>query len=79
MAYPDVSQILYDEIYPVRISTQKSLIKVAICEIHGMKWGGQALPKFTLGAWSPGPPPKTIYGGCRMGSTYVEPAPQLAI
>ena len=31
-----------DKVYPMRISVKKSLIKVAIYEIYGMKWGAMA-------------------------------------
>ena len=37
MAFPEVLQIFNDEIYPVRISMQKSWIKVACYELYGMK------------------------------------------
>ena len=39
--YPEVLQIFNDEIYPVRVFIQKSLIKVANYEIYGMKWGAR--------------------------------------
>ena len=55
VAHPEVSQIFIDEIYPGRISIQKSLIKVAIYEIYGMKWGVSP-PNLRLGGpWPPGP------------------------
>ena len=47
MAYPEVSLIFNDEIYPVRIFIQKLLIKVAIYETYGMKWGARP-PKFSF-------------------------------
>ena len=58
VAYPDVLQLFNGEIYPVGISIQKSLIKMAIYKIYGMKWG-QAPPQFTLaGHGLLGPPPE---------------------
>ena len=41
VAYPEALQFFNDKVYPVRISLQKSLIGVAICDIYGMKWGNQ--------------------------------------
>ena len=39
MKHPEVLQFFNDEVYLMRISVQKSWIKVAIYEIYGMKWG----------------------------------------
>ena len=52
MAYPEILQVFNDEIYPVRISVRKSLIKVAIYEIYGMKWGPGS-PNLRLGGHGP--------------------------
>ena len=41
MAYPEILELLNDEIYPGCISIQKSLIKVAIYDIYVMKWEDQ--------------------------------------
>ena len=61
VAYPEVLQIFNDENYPVRISTQKALIKVAIYEIYAIKWRTSAPPKFTFGGtWLPCPPPRFL-------------------
>ena len=55
MVYPEVLQGFSAEIYLVRISIQKQLIKVAIYEIYGMQWEAMS-PRFTFGgAWLPGP------------------------
>ena len=47
VAYPEVLQLFNDEIYPVRISVRKSLIKVAIYEIYGIRLGGPCPPPAT--------------------------------
>ena len=49
---PEVLQFFNDNVYPMRISVKKLLIKVAIYEIYGMKRGGRA-PKFTFGGHGP--------------------------
>ena len=56
VAYPEILQLFNDEICLVRISLRKSLIKVAIYEIYGMKWEGTGHPNLRLGAMSPWTP-----------------------
>ena len=60
MAYSEVLQLFNDEIYPVHIPVKKSLIKVAIYEINGIKWGTRS-PKFAFGAVRPASPPRDAY------------------
>ena len=60
MAYPELLRILSDEFYPVPISTQKSLIKVAIYEIYDMKWG-PGPPNLSLEGHDPLGPPRDAY------------------
>ena len=55
MEYFEVLQLFNDEIYPVRISVRKSLIKVAIYEIYVMKWGW-----WFWGTMSPWAPPRDV-------------------
>ena len=43
VTYSEVLQFFNDKDYPLRISVQYSLIKVAIYEIYGMKWGARPL------------------------------------
>ena len=62
MAYPEVLQLFNDDIYPMRISVQKSLIKVAIYETYGMKWGGPGPPlNLRIGDRDPWAPPHNAY------------------
>ena len=53
MVYPEILQRFSDKVYPMHISLQNSLIKVAIYEICSMKWG-PCSPNLRLGAWAPG-------------------------
>ena len=61
VAYPEVLQLFNDEIHPARTSVRNSLIKVAIYEIYGMKWGARPPKIYVLRPMAHCPLPRNAY------------------